>query len=587
MEFWDDNDNRVISEPVNFSIDTVVPEVSIDKPEGIDLIFSPDGDGNKDSLTIHQSGSSEKLWEGAIVDLGGSTVKTYTWENEAPETVAWDGKDASGGIVPDGVYSYVIRSTDQAGNSVEESLVDILINTEKPPVSLTIDNSFISPGNKQGTDSIRFGTGIPVTTGILEWEVRVLDAKGTPYWTYNSRQQGILEVPDAIPYDGSLSSGGFLAEGKYQGYMTVRYQNGYKPEVYSPWFTVDKTAPRGTVSGNSLLTLNEAGDKYSLTLNLDTTEEDYWEGFIRNIRNEIVKSYFWRGKADPQVIWSGRDNQGKPVPDGEYTLVLEAMDKAGNRGVSRPHSITLDTREMSVKISVSDDAFSPDGNGVKDQVTLYSIIDDPEGIEQWTLSILPVQPDIAAATPVKIWTGTKAPTAQVKWNGKSDDGSVAPDGLYVAELSALYTKGNKPTARSSEFVKDTLRPEIQVTVGDTLFSPDGDGNKDSVSFIQSSSLETEFTGKIADAKGTLVKTLYWTGKTANFTWDGRDENGNMVPDGVYSYRVMSTDLAGNTTEAVIPEIEVDTKPTAVYLTAKIPFSLRFQKSSPCRSLRLM
>ena len=567
LQFWDDNDNISETGSNSFEIDTVQPAITLEKQEGVDLIFSPDGDGSKDVLAIQQEGSSENLWQGEIRDLSGAPVRTFQWENGSPASFEWDGKDDTGAIVPDGVYSYIINSTDPAGNTMEESLVDILINTEKPPVNLTIDNSYLSPENTEGIDSILFGAGIPVTAGIMEWELQVLDARGNTAWSYNSRQEGILEVPETIAYTGEDRAGGYLKEGKYQGYLTVSYQNGYKPEALSPWFNVDTTAPRGSISGNSILTLNEEEGQYSLTLNLNTTEEDYWEGFIRNENNETIKSFFWRGKADPRVVWNGTDNQGKPIPDGSYYMVLEAMDKAGNRGVSSPHRIQLDTREMSVKISVSEGAFSPDSNGVKDNLTLYTVIDDPENITNWTLSVLSAD-ESGDASPVKTWTGTGEPSSEYVWNGKNNEGTAAADGLYIAEIRAVYAKGNKPRARSTEFLKDTEAPRISSSASTTLFSPDGDGNKDIIRISQTSSTEHGFEAELKDSSGQTVRSWFWKENLESLDWDGTDENGNMVPDGIYNYSVSSTDPAGNTNRVGIRGIEVDTKSTPVYLTAK-------------------
>ncbi|OQY34247.1 MAG: hypothetical protein B6241_05520 [Spirochaetaceae bacterium 4572_59] len=568
LQFWDDNDNMSETGSYPIEVDTVQPTVILEKQEGIDLIFSPDGDGNKDILLITQEGSSENLWEADIQNLSGDTVRNITWEEGSPEAFEWDGKDNSGVIVPDGVYSYIVRSTDPAGNFVEDSLVDILINTEKPPVSLTIDNSFISPGNREGNDTIQFGTGIPVTAGILEWEVQVLDSRSNVAWRYNSRREGVLEVPDSIAYKGEDSAGGFIDEGKYQGFMTVRYQNGYEPEVYSPWFSVDTTAPKGSISGSNILTLNETDKKFSLTLTLNTTEEDYWEGFIRNSENETVKSFFWRGMADPEIVWSGNDNQGKPVSDGSYFMVLEATDKAGNRAVSAAHRIQLDTREMSVQVSVSENAFSPDSDGIKDKQILYPLIDEPENITNWNLHIYSVNVSGIAVSPVKSWSGTGKPGSEFFWDGQSDDENIAPDGSYIAELTAGYTNGTTSTARSTEFLKDTQAPEITSRVSTTLFSPDGDGNKDTIRIVQTSSTEPTFEAILKDSSGNAVKSWFWKNRVESVEWDGRDENGNAVPDGVYQYSISSTDLAGHRSEVKIPGIEVDTKSTAVYLTAK-------------------
>jgi hypothetical protein len=66
-----------------------------------------------------------------------------------------------------------------------------------------------------------------------------------------------------------------------------------------------------------------------------------------------------------------------------------------------------------------------------------------------------------------------------------------------------------------------------------------------------------------DSKKQVVKSTVWEGKAGEFQWDGKDKNGNRVPDGLYVYVVYSADRAGNRTEATLGEIEVDARPTPV------------------------
>ena len=61
---------------------------------------------------------------------------------------------------------------------------------------------------------------------------------------------------------------------------------------------------------------------------------------------------------------------------------------------------------------------------------------------------------------------------------------------------------------------------------------------------------------IADANG---RTVYaGTGATASgnntFTWDGKDINGNQLPDGTYKLTVTAADLAGNTVTSSVASV---------------------------------
>ncbi len=563
MSFWDDNENRATTEKMEVVLDTVSPSLSLDKPDGADLIFSPDGDGNKDLLRFKQNGSREGLWSAAILDQSGNKVKTLEWKDENPDSFDWDGTDDAGVIVPDGLYSYHIESTDPSGNFVEDVLNNILINTEQPEVALAIDSAWLSPGNSEGAGVLNFSPELSVTSGIVEWELQVQDMNGRSYWSFNNRRQGILEIPRELNYSGEAGVNGTITEGKYRGYLNVVYQNGYHPEVYSPVFTVDTTAPVGLVSGGEILSPDGDGFKDALVLSLDTSEEDYWEGFIRNSDNEVVKSYFWRGKADPELKWEGRDQDGRPVPDGRYSFHLEAFDKAGNRGFSTPHSFSLDTREMSVQLTVSEDAFSPDGNGVKDDLLFYTAVDNPEGLESWTWEIIPESGGDAVFTR----SGESGLPESLVWKGEGRTG-IAPDGSYKGRLSLVYLKGDRPEAFSGVFVKDTSAPVLELSSEKTLFSPDGDGMGDSVTIRQSASPESEYSAEIVDSTGAVVRSWFWREEIEDQVWDGKDENGNIVDDGSYSYHLRSSDAAGNSSEKILSGIRVDTRPTSVYLTAE-------------------
>ncbi len=93
LKFTDDNNNSADVGPFPVIIDTLAPELTLVVPEGLDLIFSPDGDGYKDTFTVDQGGSRESLWEAAFSDASGNAVTTRAWAETSPETFEW--KDES------------------------------------------------------------------------------------------------------------------------------------------------------------------------------------------------------------------------------------------------------------------------------------------------------------------------------------------------------------------------------------------------------------------------------------------------------------------------------------------------------------
>ena len=109
---------------------------------------------------------------------------------------------------------------------------------------------------------------------------------------------------------------------------------------------------------------------------------------------------------------------------------------------------------------------------------------------------------------------------------------------------------------------------IEINVTDRLFSPDGDGQKDSLTIRQRSSQEDRFNASLYDTNGQEVFSWVWAEALKPIEWDGTDESGNALPDGVYRYEVSGRDNAGNETRQEVTGIRIDTAPTAVYLTAK-------------------
>jgi outer membrane protein OmpA-like peptidoglycan-associated protein len=140
------------------------------------------------------------------------------------------------------------------------------------------------------------------------------------------------------------------------------------------------------------------------------------------------------------------------------------------------------------------------------------------------------------------------------------------DGQYTASLEVSYVNGNKPRTESNAFFVDTRAPQIDVSSDALLFSPTPDSTLAAVRMKQSSSDEDLWEGEIRTAAGQKVRGWIWKGKAADFSWDGKDDNGNQMPDGYYAYEVKAQSRGGTTTTRQLPGIQIDTRPTPVYVT---------------------
>jgi flagellar hook assembly protein FlgD len=309
---------------------------------------------------------------------------------------------------------------------------------------------------------------------------------------------------------------------------------------------------------------NGDGNKDTVTIYQETSLEDTWTGSIRSDAGTLVREFSWIEKADAALTWDGRGADGLLLPDGSYTYTLESVDRAGNRGVSKPVAFVLDTEETPVILSVEADAFSPNADGIKDTIRILPEVKKPEGIESYSLSVLN-----AEGESVRTYTGRGKLPSSLVWDGLSDRGLKAPDGNYRAELRVRYVNGNEPETSSKLFLIDTVYPSVKAAADAQLFSPEGDGYKDVVTITHESSEENLWEGLILDAALNPVKQQFFKGRVPDILWDGLDDAGNRVPDGSYRWVVRSTDIAGNSGKAEVGPIRIDTRIPRLFVTTDV------------------
>jgi len=153
----------------------------------------------------------------------------------------------------------------------------------------------------------------------------------------------------------------------------------------------------------------------------------------------------------------------------------------------------------------------------------------------------------------------------VRWDGKDDEGNLVPEGTYIVSFHAWDDLGNTNIDYDSSMnvVVDRSPPTVNAWVmGDEqlylgndslIFSPDGDNNRDTISFRTQGSIEDNWKYEILDGNGVAVRTIDQKGRSAprDFVWDGTNDAGKRVPDGYYRFRLSSMDPAGNVGSKII------------------------------------
>ena len=186
-------------------------------------------------------------------------------------------------------------------------------------------------------------------------------------------------------------------------------------------------------------------------------------------------------------------------------------------------------------------AFSPNGDGSRDTYPLSVRLSESSS---WTLTIKDGN-GTALAT-----NSGSGDTASITWPGLVA-GTAVPDGTYRWSLHATDPWANPALDSGGTFVVDTQAPSLTgvSALADTVttFSPNGDGDRDSVGFSASASEVGSIEGKALNGSGQVVSQFAVGTNPAGttITWDGRTTAGSPVPDGLYQVQIAAKDEAGN------------------------------------------
>jgi len=118
----------------------------------------------------------------------------------------------------------------------------------------------------------------------------------------------------------------------------------------------------------------------------------------------------------------------------------------------------------------------------------------------------------------------------ISWErADSEKSSSDPDNWW----RSIHAAGATPCQKNS--LKGGYSEEIELRIQPNPFSPDGDGFEDEVRFGYQIPLKSEFTLKIYDVQGRLIKTIFEQQPQASgeIIWDGKSDKQRIVRAGIY------------------------------------------------------
>ncbi len=359
---WDARDNIAPVKSGVLVIDNTPPIVNI---KADSMIFSPNGDKNKDILVIHQKikSSPEDIWKGEIKNAEGVTVSSFEWSGESvPEKVVWAGFDQSGTVLPDGLYFYSVSSTDKAGNRASAELREIILTTKMETADIRFENEYFSY-KKAEKPLLRFFPDLSSVKGIERWEITIKDSNDKNIIRSLS---GTGTVPGFVDWDCLDLKGKKLDDGIYKVRFSAWYVSGNNPISFPKRLIFDSTPPYITISHEpDLFSPDGDGENDYLILKLkasDNTGFDRWEINIYNESGILFKKFSGKGSVPDHLTWDGKGINGELIESAsDYDVQFCAVDAAGNVSETANDKIKVDilviVTERGLKMRVSNIEF--------------------------------------------------------------------------------------------------------------------------------------------------------------------------------------------------------------------------------------
>ncbi|WP_166680250.1 PKD domain-containing protein [Kribbella sp. VKM Ac-2566] len=542
-----------------------MPGVTIYEPAS-HTYFSPNGDGQEDTgwiyycldessnvtITVSSADRLVRTVEAGVSHAGSTNCSG--WNNYT----SWDGKDESGTVVPDGLYSVHVHTVNATGDSADDS-VEVGIETRAP-------GSLTTPAPNDTLSGTVNWTFTP-TTGFDVYEVDL------------SCAGGFLGYTTTAGSDGTFSNSGDTAQCNAgtnaltaSAYWTDPFGGRHAWTALPVPVTIDNP-PQVSISSNSHRYFSPNADTQDDTLNVYyCLSRSASVGFtVVNPTGTIVRTvdatpttggtncYGWNS----HLTWDGKDDAGQVVPDAIYTLRITATDSSG-RTAEDTVQVGVDTRAPGALTAPAQDAtlsgtanwtFTPNAAFDLYQVDVYC-----DG--SYLGSATSTAPD-----------GT--------YSGSGDTSHCKPGANALTATTSWTDAFGSHHSWSSRPLLVTIDNPPQVTISGPYshryFSPNGDGQDDDTEIYFCLSKNATVTITVADSTSALVRTLESAanrvggnncGPWNNFLpWDGKNDAGTVVPDGIYTLRVHAVDASARSAHDTV-DIGVDVRNPGV-LTAPV------------------
>ncbi|NUG00158.1 biofilm-associated Ig-like repeat protein Blp1 [Acinetobacter oleivorans] len=440
----------------------------------------------------------------------GSRV-TYLVSTDDGKT--WQETTVAQKDLADGIYLYKAVVTDRAGNASETAIQKVVVDTTAPQAG-------------ELTLSDLSDTGVSATDQITQDRTFDLKISGQEV---NSQITYWMSKDDGKTWQETTVTQKDLVDGSYLYKAVVTDRAGNASETAIQKVVVDTTVPKA-----GELTLSDLSDTGASTTDQITQDKNFT---LKIEGQESGSRVTYLVSTDDGKTWQETTVTQKDLADGSYLYKAVVTDVAGNTSETAIQKVVVDsTAPQAGELTLSD--LSDTGVSATDQITQDQTFD------------------------LKI-SGQEVNSQITYWMSKDDgkrwqETTVTQkdlvDGSYLYKAVVTDRAGNASETVIQKVVVDTTAPQAgELTLSD--LSDTGVSATDQIT--QDNNFTLKLTQPIVIGEQATLLDHYEISKDEGKTWQETTAEQKDLADGIYLYKAVVTDLAGNTSETAVQKVIVD------------------------------
>ncbi|WP_415871299.1 biofilm-associated Ig-like repeat protein Blp1 [Acinetobacter pittii] len=423
-----------------------------------------------------------------------------------------------------------------ANNASKNNTVDInvgqtknIVVNPKEVAKIDINPEKISSITREGNSAIvhlKDGTEIVLENYFISENPQILLNEGQSYWAANLGEDAsgqttvnyleLKDTPKLIDSSSSVPLWSWVVSALAgAGTIALLSRNDSK----------DTTPPEpGTLNFNNFL---DSGGATTDQITQDKNFNLKLEGQESGSRVTYLVS------TDEGKTWQETTVAQKDLTDGVYLYKAVVTDRAGNASETAIQKVVVDTTAPQAgELTLS--ALADTGISATDQITQDKTFDlKISGQEVNSQITYWISKDEG-----KTWQETTVAQKDLA------------DGIYQFKAVITDVAGNTSETAIQKVVVDTTAPQAGEL---TLAALTDTGISATDQITQDKTFDLKISGQEVNSQIT-----YWISKDEGKTWQETTVAQKDLTDGVYQYKAIVTDIAGNTSETAIQKVVVDT-----------------------------